>query len=693
MTTKVSNPSRRFSREQQQENRSRRQFAERLDEIGWIPSSLETDMGEDLYVRIYDGGQSTGLSFYVQLKSTADSAKLTRKRAPALSYELEVKDLLHWEVSTTLVVLVLWDVDKRAGWWRPVLEIIEELDTNKKGWREQEGVTVSIPLANTTDDPGLRALRWRVADHNIPLAPKPREMSFSLTFEKTAEGTAALQALERALDAGDKVTFENGYIPKIEYPPWLTRLYGKERFEHIVKMELKPTPSTHHKTINIEIDSPEGPAAISCVELRPVKRGRKRLLLSNEHQSMPIVFTFDLSEEHLKLNFRQKRLGHTAYEAREAAAFMLASAVRKSTIRIVDPRSGREIASFQSGHAVTNYDVAEMQHRRDIFDKLYFIQQQLARRGVAPFSLADIDQIDGEEVAAIHQLFQVCRDGKREDTKTIAFKVTPTANEVPDYEGNVQFCFSGARLRLLNREIPLGDMTSTISDSARLLEATRSARAEAVATGRPVRVVLEKMHVIEEYHDWLQHTLSWDALSDAFDRLAKVSSPREGYFTRAEARAAGASDPIFDVLLREHKIEPSATDVFRLAHFPPSDHEELIVLWLQTERRGVLSHETALFLHELSDILPGRRHITVLPGWTPEGSAIGNNIDIHWANVDEDEIRWCGPVPYTAPLRTLRDCIAVGVSPDLIEQAIEEGLQRGLFRKDQLPPIIQAESS
>lgn len=85
MTTKVSKPNRRFSREQQQENRSRRQVAERLDEIGWSPSPLETDMGEDLHVRIYEGGQSTGLSFYVQLKSTADSAKLKRKRASALS--------------------------------------------------------------------------------------------------------------------------------------------------------------------------------------------------------------------------------------------------------------------------------------------------------------------------------------------------------------------------------------------------------------------------------------------------------------------------------------------------------------------------------------------------------------------------------------------------------------------------------
>jgi hypothetical protein len=49
--------------------------------------------------------------------------------------------------------------------------------------------------------------------------------------------------------------------------------------------------------------------------------------------------------------------------------------------------------------------------------------------------------------------------------------------------------------------------------------------------------------------------------------------------------------------------------VLRLAQFPPSDHEDLVPLWLWAQKLGVFSHETALFLHDLSDVLPANRHM------------------------------------------------------------------------------------
>lgn len=146
------------------------------------------------------------------------------------------------------------------------------------------------------------------------------------------------------------------------------------------------------------------------------------------------------------------------------------------------------------------------------------------------------------------------------------------------------------------------------------------------------------------------------------------------------------SDTVFEAALREQKIEPVGSDVFHLVQFPRFDQEELLSLWLRTDRRGVFSFDTALALNELSDILPRRRHITVPPGWDPGDQRIDAGVVLHYAEVDPDEIRWLGPVPYTAPLRTLRDCIASHLSPDLIEQAIDDGLRRGMFTKAELPP-------
>ncbi len=165
MAAKGKRPGARYSREQRQEDRSEGQIKERFAELGWPCDRLGRDLGEDLSVRIYDEGASSGLTFLVQLKSVADAEKRKRKKIPALGYDLEVKDLLHWEVSTTLVVLVVWDVAERRGWWRPIAEMIRELDAANKGWRKRKNVAVSVRLANGTDDEGLRRLRWAVADH------------------------------------------------------------------------------------------------------------------------------------------------------------------------------------------------------------------------------------------------------------------------------------------------------------------------------------------------------------------------------------------------------------------------------------------------------------------------------------------------------------------------------------------------
>jgi hypothetical protein len=57
---------------------------------------------------------------------------------------------------------------------------------------------------------------------------------------------------------------------------------------------------------------------------------------------------------------------------------------------------------------------------------------------------------------------------------------------------------------------------------------------------------------------------------------------------------------------------------------------------------------------------------------------VPRGVVLHHADVAKDERAWIGPVPATTPLRTLADCIAAGVSPDLVEQAIEQAAARGV---------------
>ena len=55
----------RMSPQQQQENISRKQLGEFLETHGFVTGDITPDLGEDILVRIYDKGISTGLSFYV----------------------------------------------------------------------------------------------------------------------------------------------------------------------------------------------------------------------------------------------------------------------------------------------------------------------------------------------------------------------------------------------------------------------------------------------------------------------------------------------------------------------------------------------------------------------------------------------------------------------------------------------------
>ena len=50
---------------------------------------------------------------------------------------------------------------------------------------------------------------------------------------------------------------------------------------------------------------------------------------------------------------------------------------------------------------------------------------------------------------------------------------------------------------------------------------------------------------------------------------------------------------------------------YRLSRFPPSRFEDLFVAWLKCGPKSAISHESALAIYDLSDVLPAEVHITV----------------------------------------------------------------------------------
>src|SRR5690348_10230352 len=89
-----------------------------------------------------------------------------------------------------------------------------------------------------------------------------------------------------------------------------------------------------------------------------------------------------------------------------------------------------------------------------------------------------------------------------------------------------------------------------------------------------------------------------------WDHLYEQASAQEGYFTTQQAAAAGYSSQLLLKHLHAGRIKRARRGVYRLVHFPAGDHEDLTIVWLWSECKGVFSHMTALALHGLSDALP-----------------------------------------------------------------------------------------
>ena len=159
-----------------------------------------------------------------------------------------------------------------------------------------------------------------------------------------------------------------------------------------------------------------------------------------------------------------------------------------------------------------------------------------------------------------------------------------------------------------------------------------------------------------------------------FDRLYDIAEGQAGYFTTAQAEACGFSRERLSNSVKSGKFMRVAQGVYRLTHYPGSKHEDLFIAWLMTGPNSVISHESALALYELSDLLPDAVHVTVPRG----ASRRRQTIRLHTNQLVSDEITTRNGLPVTTVARTLADVSNRGLATELVRQAVQESLQRGL---------------
>lgn len=172
-----------------------------------------------------------------------------------------------------------------------------------------------------------------------------------------------------------------------------------------------------------------------------------------------------------------------------------------------------------------------------------------------------------------------------------------------------------------------------------------------------------------------------------WDQLYEIAAAQEGLFTTQQAAEAGYSPQLLVHHIRGGRMLRVRRGIYRLVHFPAGEHEELVTVWLWSEQAGVLSHETALGLHGLSDTLPAQVHLTLPSAWKKRRFRVPEGVVLHHADIESKERAWAGPVPITSVSRTLNDLATSGLSPELLRQAARQALRRGLTTRGELANV------
>lgn len=257
------------------------QIAEHFLQYGWVPQTISPDIGEDFIVSILDDGCSSGLSFYVQVKS---SRRLKKLKNGDYSRVFETKDIQHWEDHIPCVFLCAWDIDKQMGHWLNIADAISQLNKKQPKWRNKKNITLHIPQANQTNDLGLKKIRQQVAKFAEPSIASGKQLTITVRMdEANPQEKASIEALIRHEATGD----EAKVVGRAIFPDWFTRLHNING-EVNISFKVGTSEASHPIPYKINIVPVTGTTVdIHYIDMRIIKAGKEEVTLSNKQQKTP----------------------------------------------------------------------------------------------------------------------------------------------------------------------------------------------------------------------------------------------------------------------------------------------------------------------------------------------------------------------------------------------------------------------
>ncbi|MEX0673728.1 MAG: type IV toxin-antitoxin system AbiEi family antitoxin domain-containing protein [Gaiellaceae bacterium] len=164
-----------------------------------------------------------------------------------------------------------------------------------------------------------------------------------------------------------------------------------------------------------------------------------------------------------------------------------------------------------------------------------------------------------------------------------------------------------------------------------------------------------------------------------FRTLFEIAEDNYGFVTVDQARRAGIRPQRLAEMARRGALRREGIGVYRLDPFPAHelDSYKKATLWPYAAQ-GVLSHETALELYDLSDVNPAKIHVTVPRHYRVRRREIPPLYRLHHADLDERDVTRHEGLPIVTAAKAIRQCHQGRLRHDLLRQALEEARSLGL---------------
>ena len=448
----------RYSVEAQQEDLSLSQMEEVFNP--WPVDKFKRDLGEDIVVRICEGGNPTGLSFFAQCKSVGDAKKLFRKRSPQeLRYPIDVSHLLQWEKSHPPVVLILWDVLTRTGWWNDVPALIADLDARNRTWRQETEVTVSVPKANVLSGQGRAKLRKRIA--NLVTANENVKIIFGYRFPNTPEAKAALEGFRNAIEHGDPHRVDAEYITSFEMSEpakWALDDGDANALPQFISLESKP--KTKSICCTLEAIGTERSERVN-VALQCIRSGSHSTTLSNGDQPGTLIrVTLVLHHPPKGQPARSFQLsyefpGNGIQETLELARFLLV-AKQAGRFRFLGPKR-EELVPLQPWTGNDHFCLEHLSVWESALVRLNYVQSRVQHFGT--FNVATLCNSD---LRTLHTIHEALSTGQSNGTISVRFKRHELLRDTSPTDISVRGL--GSNWELLGVTIPQGRIEAHFID-------------------------------------------------------------------------------------------------------------------------------------------------------------------------------------------------------------------------------------